>query len=213
MTAESIMNAEYGSQIRSPLPRKLSTDISNPSFQDLFNLAVLRVCDIGRSQNHALPRLFPMAETIRGTLFTHNDWDEFGDLETERARMNYTLSRHPERGPPAACTLALKLLLHQGIVLLNWKHHVPEIRSQTEATMRQVIGKMQNTSSSAGVKTEKADFITVRVDYDGVKCLQRQLYNCGDARWQSWLQSLPKERSIMQESSLKFTRSNHSTSN
>lgn len=190
MTAESIMKAEYGSQIRSPLPRKLPADISNPSFQDLFNLAVLRVCDIGRSHHHALPRLFPMAETVRGTFFTHNDWDEFGDLETEWGRMNYTLSRHPERGPPAACTLALQLLLHQGLVLLNWKHHVPEIRRQTEATMRQVIGKMQITSASAGTKIKKADFITVPVDYDvseGFAATTLQLWKCSLAELASEL--------------------------
>lgn len=157
---------EETSKTRPLRPRQQLRDIANPSFQDLFTLAVLRICDIVRCQPEAPPRLFPMAETTYSTFFTDDDWEDFGDMETEYGRMSYTLSRLPTRGFPAACAPQLEWLLCQRRILCNWDSVVSELGTHTEATLLEVVGKMQTASPKVDEKTQKADFITVPVDYD-----------------------------------------------
>jgi hypothetical protein len=90
--------------IKRPLRRLSRADISNPSFEDLISLALMRMRYIVEpNSENPPPRLFPLAESMRWDFFTFDDWNEFGDLETEHGRLTYTLSRYPERGAPSAC--------------------------------------------------------------------------------------------------------------
>lgn len=137
-------------------------NFSSPLYQILFDLAAARVWNLACPQYDSLPKTYPTIESY-GDPLTHEDWQEFGDLETEIARMNYTLSRCPERGLPSACTSTIRELLTHSTVLMHWETILPELRLQTESVMQQVLQRMQKGSSYE--KKSKEDFITLPVDY------------------------------------------------
>lgn len=138
-------------------------DIVNPSFEDLLDLALVRVCDVVQSRiEDPPPRLFPLAESMRWDFFSFDDWNEFGDLEIEHGRLAYTLTRYPERGPPAACEAVLQDLLRQSSVLGHWPTILPVLRTLAKAALEDVSRRQLNGSS--GHCTKKADCHTVPID-------------------------------------------------
>lgn len=157
------MVAEDGLSVQHPFAKKNRADISNPSFQILFDLAAARVWDGACRKYDGLPRIFPNAKTY-GHSLTHEDWLESGDLETELARMSYTLSHCPERGLSLACTSTIRGLLNHSSVLMHWGSIMPELRLQAESTMQQVVRRMQKGSPCK--KESKEDFLTLPIDYD-----------------------------------------------
>jgi hypothetical protein len=110
------------------------------------------------------PIIFPLAEGVRWDFFTHDDWDEFGNLESEYGRLTYTLTRYSERGPPTACESALQDLLEKTSVLAGWGSVVPELEAHAMTALNDVCRRQQNGSSGREWMT-KADCVTVPADY------------------------------------------------
>lgn len=117
--------------IRRPLPRLLREDIPNPMFEDLIGLALTRMLHIVvlNSENPP-PRLFLLAEIIRWEFFTLEDWNNFGDLETEHGRLTYTLSTYPERGAPSTSEDTLRSVLNQTSVLAEWPSVISTLKKK-----------------------------------------------------------------------------------
>ncbi len=144
------------------LPR---ADITNPSFEDLVGLALVRMHDVVQpSAEDPPPRLFPLAESMRWDFFTFDDWNEFGDLETEHGRLAYTLARYPERGPPSACEIVLQDLLRETSILSQWLAVLPVLRMLARAALEDVSKRQLKRAS--GQLTKKSDCHTVPIDYE-----------------------------------------------
>lgn len=161
------------------LPR---ADIANPSFEDLARLALVRMGDVVQpSVTDPPPRLFPLAESMRWDFFTFDDWNEFGDLETEHGRLAYTLARYPERGPPSTCEIVLQDLLSQTSILGHWLAVLPVLRKLAKAALEDVSGKQ--LQGSPGHWTKKADCHTAPIDYEVSQ-------SASDTSLQLWKRSL-----------------------
>lgn len=165
-----------------PQRRTPRADIANPSFEDLLDLALLRVRDgVQSSTEDPPPRLFPLAESMRWEFFTLDDWNEFGDLEIEHGRLAYTLTRYPERGPPVVCEAVLQDLLRQSSVLGHWLTVLPVLRTLARVALEDVSRRQLNGSSGHCMK--KADCHTVPIDYEVGK-------SASDISLQLWKRSL-----------------------
>lgn len=152
-----------------PLLRLPREDIFNPSIEDFIGLALVRMLYIiAPNSRDPPPRIFPLAESTRWDFFTFDDWKEYGDLETERGRLTYTLSTYPERGPPAVSEDTLQSLLSGTHVLAAWPSVAPTLRTHATAAL-EYISKRQ-CDRMAGYKcTTKADYLTVPIDYETSK--------------------------------------------
>ncbi|KAN0067973.1 hypothetical protein V8E54_013901 [Elaphomyces granulatus] len=155
--------------IKRPLPRLLREDTSNPVIENFIGLALIRMLHIvAPNSNDPPPRLFPLAESMRWDFFTFEDWNEYGDLETEHGRLTYTLSTYPERGAPTASENTLQSLLSQTSVLAEWPGVVPTLKTHAKAALEYVSKRQCNRTSGRGLTT-KADYLTVPVDYEANK--------------------------------------------
>jgi hypothetical protein len=155
--------------IKRPLPRLLREDISNPVTEDFIELALIRMLHIVTPNfENPPPRLFPLAESMRSDFFTFEDWNKYGDLETEYGRLTYTLSAYPERGAPSASQNTLQNLLSQTSVLVEWPAVVPTLKMHAKAVLEYVSERQYNHTPGQGFTT-KADYLTVPVDYDVTK--------------------------------------------
>jgi hypothetical protein len=105
---------------------------------------------------------------MRWDFFTFEDWNEYGDLETEHGRLTYTLSTYPERGAPTASENTLQSLLSQTSVLAEWPGVVPTLKTHAKAALEYVSKRQCNRTSGRGLTT-KADYLTVPVDYEANK--------------------------------------------
>ncbi|KAL3419539.1 hypothetical protein PVAG01_09761 [Phlyctema vagabunda] len=188
------------SQFKIPLHMQTRADIPSPSFEDLFKLAMLRIHDIIEPNlENPPPRLFPMAESTRATFFTREDWDEFGNLETEIARLLYTLTRFPDRAIPSACLPTLGPPNERLPVLGGWTEFVTILKLQVECSVRDALQTMQASSTRSPGKTFKSQFITVPTDYD--TCKQAQEISIS-----LWKRSLAEIASQLEKSSFKYAR-------
>ena len=152
--------------IKQPLPRVLREDISNPVIEDFIGLALTRMLHIiTPNSDNPPPRLFPLAESMRWDFFTFEDWNKYGDLETEHGRLTYTLSTFPERGSPSASENTLQSLLSQRSVLAEWPGVVPTLKIHATAALEHVFKRQCDRTSGLGFTT-KADYLTVPVDYE-----------------------------------------------
>ena len=155
--------------IRRPLPRLLREDVPNPMFEDLIGLALTRMLHIvvPNSKNPP-PRLFPLAESIRWEFFTLEDWNNFGDLETEHGRLTYTHPTYPERGAPSTSEDTLRSLLNQTSVLAEWPGVISTLKKHAMAAL-DFVYKIQCKGTSGRELATKADYLTMSVDYDASK--------------------------------------------
>lgn len=179
MVEPVVREIQEDSQLRLPLSILPRDDITNPTFEDLSQLAILRINDIVKSINpenyDPPPKVFPLAENTRATFFTDADWDEFGNLETEYSRLTYTLSRHPERRVPSVCTDTLMSLLEGTSVLEGWTDAVSLLKVQVDCTVRDVVLAMQASqdvvlamktfSKRSNLQRLKSHFIAVPTSY------------------------------------------------
>ncbi|KAI8626838.1 hypothetical protein F5Y19DRAFT_478050 [Xylariaceae sp. FL1651] len=166
--------------IKKPLRRLPRADILRPTSADLISLALLRMRHAAEPNNeNPPPVVFPLAESMRWEFFSFDDWEEFGDLETEYGRLTYTLTRYPERGAPIACERTLRDLLQRSSVLTEWPRVASELQNHAVAALEGVCQKQQNRVLGRECTT-KSDFVTVPVDYEVSKLASKmslQLWN------------------------------------
>ncbi|KAI8949287.1 hypothetical protein F4801DRAFT_406309 [Xylaria longipes] len=151
--------------IKQPLQRSPRAEIHDPVLADFVNLAIQRMrYVINPAETEPQPIIFPLAESMRWEFFTQDDWDEFGDLESEYGRLAYTVTRYPERGPPAACEPILHQLLEQHSVLSGWWNVAPLLGTHAMAALQDVCRQQQNGNYERECKT-KADYAMLPADY------------------------------------------------
>ncbi|KAL8852335.1 MAG: hypothetical protein Q9221_002831 [Calogaya cf. arnoldii] len=148
-----------------PARRTLPSDIVNPQFKDLVDLALLRVFDAASFLDNRPSRLFPTVETVFGGYFTHDDWLVHGDLETELGRMNYMLSNLPERGIPTGCLTLVCFVLSSPTVLSAWEQKLPLLENKIVSEIRWVVHVMQKQQRTSISSCPKSSHITIPVDY------------------------------------------------
>ncbi|KAF4201966.1 hypothetical protein CNMCM8927_000880 [Aspergillus lentulus] len=174
-------NCRDANTLRYPHPRRLLKDLTNPTFEDLFGLALWRVIDIAiPNPADRPPRLFPTAENIRDTFFTMQDWLDFGDMETEYARLSYTLSKYTERGVPARCAYTVAELLAAPGILGRWNAVYPDIRSQATEAMMEALHAMTSGLPTPAEGVREQHYISDLVDYgfsDVHQSIQLQLFH------------------------------------
>ncbi|KAB8077257.1 hypothetical protein BDV29DRAFT_64995 [Aspergillus leporis] len=152
-------------ETKQPLPRPPLEDIVTPTLEDLTNLALRRMRYlVSPDLDSPPPLLFPLAESMRGNHFTFDDWDTYGDLESEYGRLTYMISVYPERGAPSACEEVLLDLLQRPSLLTEWPIILPTLAAYAQATVQDVVKKMVS-SSSKRTRSAKADYVVVPVDY------------------------------------------------
>ncbi|KAI1127810.1 hypothetical protein F5Y10DRAFT_189087 [Nemania abortiva] len=150
---------------KQPLPRSTRPEIRNPDLSDFVNLALQRMrYVINPDKMEPQPIIFPLAECMRWEFFTQDDWDKFGNLESEYGRLTYTLTRYPERGPPAACESILYQLLEQLSVLTVWGNVAPQLETHAMAALHDVCRQQQNAHFKQECMT-KADYAMLPADY------------------------------------------------
>ncbi|KAL6722372.1 hypothetical protein ACLMJK_001479 [Lecanora helva] len=164
----------------------LSADISDATYNDLFQLAALRAWSAARGRLDALPKPFPTTEAACGDSFTYEDSSVYGNLGSEDQRMSYTLCRFSERGLPATCTRIIKGLLNHSSVLRRWPTISSQLKIQAEASVREVTQYMQIASCSP--QRRKGDFIAMPIDVKTDK-------NCAELALRLWNRAL-KEISL-----------------
>ncbi|KAJ8125712.1 hypothetical protein O1611_g7926 [Lasiodiplodia mahajangana] len=151
--------------IKQPLQRSPRGEIHDPSLMDFLNLALQRMrYVINPAEIEPQPIMFPLAERMRWEFFAQDDWDEFGNLESEYGRLTYTLTRYPERGPPAACERILQKLLEEDSVLDGWWNVAPELETHATTALHDVCQQQQNGHTKRECTT-KSDYATLPVDY------------------------------------------------
>ncbi|KAI0894174.1 hypothetical protein F4806DRAFT_133228 [Annulohypoxylon nitens] len=143
------------------------TDIPNPSMDDLVCLALQRMRNrIDPFSKSPPPLFFPQANSLPWNFFTSDDWEEFGNLDTEHGRLTCTLARYPERSAPSACEDTLRNLLGQRSVLESWTAAVPVLQAHATAAVEEICKRQRRSLPVKGKRTRKSDFITVPVDYE-----------------------------------------------
>jgi hypothetical protein len=148
-----------------PQERYTPPDISNPTFEDLVDIALLRVLDAAVPLQIRPPRLFPTVETICGGYHTYDDWLLHGDLETELARISFMMSNFPERGIPAQSISIIRIILSSESVLGAWESFFPTMKVLAQEMTNSIVHRMKKqTKNSLG--SQKSDFITIPVDYE-----------------------------------------------
>ncbi|KAG8525201.1 uncharacterized protein KY384_008845 [Bacidia gigantensis] len=148
-----------------PESRIVPADIVNPKFEDLVDLALLRVFDSASLLESRPPKLFPTAETVFAKYYAHDDWLVHGDLESEMGRMNYMLSKLPERGMPSECIAPVRSILSSASVLTAWRRTFPWLERIIKQETRRVTSLMQKQQGSPTAPCQKSRFIAVPVDY------------------------------------------------
>ncbi|KAI1267891.1 hypothetical protein F5Y18DRAFT_273005 [Xylariaceae sp. FL1019] len=152
--------------IRKPSPRLPRPEVWDPSYEDLEQLSLSRIYHAFKPDAANPPPVnFPLAESMRWNYFTHDDWAEFGDVETEYARFTYTLTRYPERGAPRSCRSGLGHLLAEPSVLSGWHKYEAELQNNADVALEYVCRQQRNQISKQGWVT-KLDYVTVPVDYE-----------------------------------------------
>lgn len=141
----------------------ISGDIANPSYGDLFYLATLRTWSAAHGQLESLPKTFPNAQTTYGNSFTPEDKMQYGSLDSEDQRMDYTLSCFPERRLPAASGRTLRNLLNCSNILQSWPTVLPELIIHAEISKTNVVQAMQLASRRS--RKSKRDFIAMPIDF------------------------------------------------
>ncbi|KAI0118720.1 hypothetical protein GGR51DRAFT_570514 [Nemania sp. FL0031] len=150
---------------KQPLQRSSRAEIHDPRLTDFLNLALQRMQHvINPAEMEPQPIIFPLAESMRWNYFTQDDWDEFGNLESEYGRLSYTLTRYPERGPPASCERILHQLLEEDSVLDEWLNVAPELETLAMAALHDVCRQQLNGYSKRECMT-KSDYATLPADY------------------------------------------------
>ena len=153
-----------GSQVLYPIKRPLPADLNNAQFDDLVDMAILRICDAAIGFEQPPPRLFPMAETIQGTYYTYEDWEVHGNMESEMGRMSYMFKKLPERGIPDSFLSTLKLLLSSDQVLKSWNLVKSQLLKQINAEICGIGLGMLKQKLTTTKYTRKADFITIPME-------------------------------------------------
>ena len=71
--SDSDVSSSTESQVLYPIKRALPADLNHAKFEDLVDIAVLRICDAAIGFEQPPTRLFPMAETVKGAYYTYED--------------------------------------------------------------------------------------------------------------------------------------------
>lgn len=119
------------------------------SVEDLFQLSLLRVIDIGMGCNGHTPKVFPSDETFFSQPFSEQDKLRYPHLNTEPGKLIYTLDQFPERGPPRTTEPEICQLLQSGHVLSSWKNVESRLRSKASDCFRDVQRQMQDAQSQS----------------------------------------------------------------
>lgn len=153
--------------VKEPLPRQKLPDLLNPTYQNLFDLAVWRLSEIVCPKpDNAPPRLFPTVEKTRDLFFTHEEWSQFGDLESEYGRLSWMLSNFPERGIPLPCAETISDLLASPCVLTRWSQVSARLQDQAQAVLENTVEIMKSRHLPVDSKTAKEEFLNVPIDYE-----------------------------------------------
>ena len=152
---------------KQPLPRRSRTPILEPTFDDLIDLALMRVLDIVVTSNtDPPPRLFPNSEHIRHTFFPTRVWNTYGDMETEFGRVSYMLARYPERCAPLRCSETIRNLLNSSEALGNWFEFVGLLRQRAEMAKEEAWEAMNPHFPEVSLQNlSKDDFWRVPTSY------------------------------------------------
>lgn len=152
---------------KQPLPRLNRTDILNPTFNDLFDLALSRVADVVlKSKNNPPPILFPNSEHIRHTFFPVSVWEQHGDMETEFGQMSYMLAEYSERGLPLHCSTTIRTLLDTPDLFREWSEYIGRLADQTRTAREEALNAMRpHFPEAPRAIWSKADFVRIPVGY------------------------------------------------
>ncbi len=144
-----------------------SSDISDPSYRDLFHLASLRTWSAAYGNGDVLPKTFLNGEIINGKSITQEDQLRRGNFDSEEQRINFTISHFPERRLPAANMSTIGHLLGHSRVLQHWPSILPKLRVQARSLTANVVQAMHKNFRSP--KRTKSDFLAVPVDIETEK--------------------------------------------
>ncbi|CAD6568919.1 MAG: hypothetical protein ASARMPRED_002215 [Alectoria sarmentosa] len=163
------------SRQRQPLPRLNRPAISNPTFNDLFDLASKRVLDVVlKCTKDPPPRLFPNSEHIRHTFFPASVWEQYGDMETESGQISYMLAQYPERGLPLRSSTTIRNLLGTSNPLEKWSEYIEDLADQAHVAQKEALKAMlPHFPETPSPVWSKADFVRIPVGYstDGLASL------------------------------------------
>jgi hypothetical protein len=135
--------------------------MKEPQLKELFDLALARLHLVVQPTNNAyLIRTFPLPENLR---CTSDDWQKFGDLNTERCRLLRTFTDFPQRYVTSSCERILKDLQQHEELFARWGSVVPELLRLSQGELERVAGKLSRQSVEAAIT--KSDFVTVPIDY------------------------------------------------
>lgn len=147
-----------------PSPRLCRSDLTAPTFRDLFELSLLRILDLAHPEKeNPPPRLFPTSERVQDQFFFTCEWNEFGNLETEHARLLYTLTRYPERGLPSVSRPLVEALLYCESVLDGWPRVSGSAKLCAEEVLSDALSQM--VFAQRGTRDRKEGFLTAPVEY------------------------------------------------
>ncbi|KAH8901588.1 hypothetical protein GQ53DRAFT_851493, partial [Thozetella sp. PMI_491] len=159
-----------------PLSPLVRDDLVNPTFDDLFQLALARVVNIIKQDHkNPPPLLFPTAEYTQSSFFGVDIWDEFGNMETEFSRLMFTLSRYKERGIPATCIATVQSLLNENSILDSWPQVVDILRDQAQEALTLALRRAKAQHHSEELKNTKKAFITFPINYATAKGTETQV--------------------------------------
>lgn len=148
-----------------PIRRALPADLNHAKFEDLVDMAILRICDAAIGFEQPPPRLFPMAETVQGTYYTYEDWETHGNMELEMGRTSYMLSKLPERGIPDALLCTLMPVISSDQVLKTWKLVLIQLLDHIDEEIRGVKLSMIRQKSQTAGYNRKSDFMVTPMEY------------------------------------------------
>lgn len=139
---------EYGGytldELRNPETRTRKEDVlTDKCHGALYESAVGRALYFSNSVGTRPCVHFPNAEHFQHFPFTKEQWEKYGDMESEDARIRFMLDTYPSRRFPSNFTHLVQTVLQSSDVLKAWISHAPQLRGLANVTYNGITAGMQ----------------------------------------------------------------------
>lgn len=142
-------------ELAHPLLREVKPDLfSHEAVQGLKKSALERALYFGYGIGNLPPVHFPNAEHFQHIPFRKRHWEQYGNMESEYARLLFMLKEYPSRRFPDAFEPIIKNTLSQSNVLQALSYQLPEIKRISVDVYEQVLQRMNKSKihDSSGYK-------------------------------------------------------------
>src|SRR5258706_2491796 len=129
---------------RPPIAREPASDIDGVEiYSKLKNKALERALQFSYQNGDILKTRvhFPNAEHVKEYPFNKSDWELYGNMESEAARIRFTLDTYPTRGCPESYRKIVHVTLTSDNPLNTWGERRAEIAEAAKLTYRDVLDK------------------------------------------------------------------------